>query len=168
MAAIQTGLVELPVYDFSAITDQLFIAVRPRSHHVEHLRSLGVNLVLNMVWFAPDKALSRPPFQVRWLPLIDHPWFPIPLWALRRGVEAALPVLAVGGKVFVYCRAGMHRSVAMASCILIARGMTADGAMDLVVERRAVADPHVPYIERRIRAFERDWRARVGEPPVSD
>jgi hypothetical protein len=169
MAPTQTGLIDIPVYDFSEITEQLYIAVRPRARHVEHLRGIGVTLVLNMVWSAPSKAFSHPPVHVRWLPLVDHPCFPIPLWVLRRGVEAALPVLAVGGKVFVYCRAGMHRSVAMACCILIARGMTADEAMDLVVEKRAAADPHAPHIERRIRAVERDWRARRADgPPASD
>jgi hypothetical protein len=48
----------------------------------------------------------------------------------------------------------------MASCILIARGMSADEAMGLIVANRPVADPHAPHIERRIRAFEKDWIAR--------
>ena len=48
----------------------------------------------------------------------------------------------------------------MASCILIARGMTADDAMDIIVANRPVADPHAWYIERRIRMFERDWLSR--------
>jgi protein-tyrosine phosphatase len=79
---------------------------------------------------------------------------------LRRGADAALPVLDAGGRVLVYCRQGRHRSVAMAACILIARGMTADEAMDTIVAHRAIADPHAGYIEKRIRAFERDWRCR--------
>ena len=151
---------EPPPYDFSAITDQLFVAALPRARHVESVRSLGVGLVLSMLWFAPTPELTRPPFRVVRLPMIDFPGFPLPLWMLRRGVEAALSVLDQGGRVLVYCRAGRHRSVAMVSCILIAQGMTADEAMDLVIERRPVADPHIWYIESRIRAFERDWRAR--------
>jgi protein-tyrosine phosphatase len=160
MPTLPTGQIELPPYDYSAITDQLFIAVRPRARHVENVRSLGVNLVLSTLWFAPVRELTRPPFQVRRLPMIDFPLFPIPLWVLRRGVGAALPVLAAGGRVFVYCRGGRHRSVALACCILIALGMTADEAMDLVVAKRPIADPHARYIERRIRAFERDWHER--------
>ena len=151
---------DLSPYDFSAITDQLFIAVRPRARHVENVRGLGVDLVLSMLWFAPPRELMRPPFELRRLPMIDHPLFPIPLWMLRRGVDAALPVLDAGGRVLVYCRGGRHRSVAMACCILIARGMSADAAMDLVVQRRPVADPHARYIESRIRRFERDWHER--------
>ncbi|HEY5432249.1 MAG TPA: dual specificity protein phosphatase [Coriobacteriia bacterium] len=152
-----------PAYNFSAITDQLFIAVRPRSRHVETMRGMGVSLVLSTLWFAPPGELTRPPFEILRLPMIDFPLFPIPLWMLRRGVEAALPVLDAGGRVLVYCRAGRHRSVALTCCILIAQGMSADEAMDLVTEKRPVADPHAWHIEARIRAFERDWHRRRGD-----
>lgn len=124
------------------------------------MRGLGVNLVLSTLWFAPTRELTRPPFKAVRLPMIDFPLFPIPLWMFRRGVDAALPVLAAGGRVLVYCRAGRHRSVALTCCILIAIGMSADEAMDLVTEKRPVADPHIWYIEARIRAFERDWHMR--------
>lgn len=151
---------EDPTYDFSAITDQLFIAVRPRFRHLESVRALGVSLVLSTLWFAPAVEFRSPHFELVSLPMIDFPLFPIPLRTLRRGVEAALPVLDSGGRVLVYCRAGRHRSVALTCCILIARGMSADEAMDLVVAKRPVADPHASHIEARIRAFERDWRGR--------
>jgi hypothetical protein len=160
MPSTRPGRREFPPYDVSTITDQLFIAVRPRSRHIESLRGLGVDLVLSTLWFAPPRELMRPPFALRRLPMIDYPLFPLPLWMLRRGVEAALPVLDSGGRVLVYCRGGRHRSVAMMSCILIARGMSADDAMDLIIERRPIADPHARHIEKRIRAFERDWRER--------
>jgi hypothetical protein len=32
--------------------------------------------------------------------------------------------------------------------------------LHLVVMRRPITDPHAPHIERRLRAFERDWLAR--------
>jgi len=41
--------------------------------------------------------------------------------------------------------------------------MSADEAMDLVTEKRPVADPHAWHIEARIRAFERDWHRRRGD-----
>jgi protein-tyrosine phosphatase len=128
---------------------------------MEHVRTLGVDLVLSMLWFAPPRELARPPFRLVRLPMIDYPLFPLPLWMLRRGVAAALPVMEAGGRVLVYCRGGVHRSVAMACCILIARGLSADEAMDLVVRQRPIADPRVPYIAARIRLFERDWERRV-------
>jgi protein-tyrosine phosphatase len=150
-----------PVLDASAITDKLYIAARPRRNHVSGVRELNIDLLISMIWFRPVSELMRPPFKVVRLPTMDNPLFPLPLWMLRRGVEAALPVMSEGGRVLVYCRAGRHRSVAMACCILIGLGMTAEDAMRLVIERRPVADPHAPHIERRIRAFEQDWLGRV-------
>lgn len=146
--------------DVSAITDQLYVAARPRKAHTAHVGELKIDLVISMVWFRPSRELTRPPFRTLRLPTIDSPLTPIPLWMLRSGVSEALNVLGVGGRVLVYCRAGRHRSVAMASCILIGQGMTADEAMATIVAHRPVADPHAFYIESRIRAFERDWLAR--------
>jgi len=150
------------VYGASAITDQLFIAPRPRVRHMEHIHGMDVQLVLSMIGVTPPPALAEPPFTLLRLPVFDNPLLPIPLAALRRGVDAALPVMASGGRVLVYCRAGRHRSVAMAACILIARGMTAEQAMDLIVQRRPYADPHARHIERRIRAFEQEWLGEHG------
>jgi len=151
---------DLPISDVSEITDQLFIASRLHARHVEHVRDLGIDLILSTIWLAPTRALRRTPFRSMWLPMIDFPLMPLPLFILRRGAAAAVLVMATGGKVLIYCRAGIHRSVAMASCILIARGMTADEAMDVITAHRPVADPHARYIERRIRAFEKDWLLR--------
>jgi hypothetical protein len=155
-----TSAIERSPYDISAITADLFIAAQLRSAYVEHVRGLGVDLVLSMIWFAPPRSLIRTPFRLIRLPTIDNPLFPIPLFILRRGASEAVLVLNAGGRVLIFCRAGFHRSVAMASCILIARGMTADEAMDTIVAHRAVADPHARHIERRIRAFEKDWLHR--------
>jgi hypothetical protein len=154
-----TGTGRLP-YDASAITDSLFIAPRLRALNVEHVRGLGVDLVLSMIWFAPPREITRPPFRLIRLPCFDSPLLPIPLVLLRRGASAAVLVLEAGGRVLIYCRGGIHRSVAMAACILVARGMTVDEAMDTIVARRAIADPRARHIERRIRAFERDWLQR--------
>ena len=46
----------------------------------------------------------------------------------------------------------------MVCCILIAQGLSADEAMDLVIAKRPAADPRAFWIEPRIRKFERRWR----------
>ena len=148
-----------PPYDASVITDQLYIASRPRERHVESVRGLKVDLVLSMIGLSPPPELTRPPFRLVRLPVFDFPLLRIPLAVLRMGVAEALPVLKAGGRVLIYCRAGRHRSLAMAACILIATGMTADDAMATIEAHRPVADPHAGYIESRIRAFEKDWLA---------
>jgi protein-tyrosine phosphatase len=76
-------------------------------------------------------------------------------------VEAALPVIQEGYGVLVHCRAGRHRSVAMACCVLIGMGVGADEAMELVVQKRPVADPHAGYIARRIYMFQEAWKSRI-------
>ena len=72
-------------------------------------------------------------------------------------VEGALQQKeAAGGTVTALCIGPESARDALKHAL----AMGADEAMDLVVERRPVADPRAWYIERRIRAFERDWRER--------
>jgi protein tyrosine phosphatase (PTP) superfamily phosphohydrolase (DUF442 family) len=150
-------------YDASKIADGLFVGSLPHDDDVDDIRELGVDLVLSMIRARPPGALMQPPFRLLTLVTYDWPGLPIPLDKLRRGVATALPVLDAGGCVLVYCRQGRHRSVTMACSILIAQGMSAAEAMDLVVAGRPIADPHAFYIEPRIRAFEADWHCRQQE-----
>jgi hypothetical protein len=146
--------------DVSQITDYLYISAWPRGDHVAEIQAMNVRLILSMHWIKPSSKLGLPPIQLLWLPTIDSPLAPMPLVALQRGVEAALPVIQEGYRVLVHCRAGVHRSVAMACCILIGMGHTADQAMQLVEEKRSVADPHAWYIQRRIYKFEQHWKEK--------
>ncbi len=144
--------------DISQITDYLYISAWPRGEHAGEIRDLGVRLILSMHWRRPVKTVGHPPVRLLWLPTVDTPVTPMPIFLLRRGVEAALPVIRQGEKVLVHCKAGVHRSVAMACCVLVGAGYTAEEAMRLVKDRRAVADPDVWYIRRRILKFEQQWR----------
>lgn len=148
--------------DISQITDYLYLSAWPFSHHAEKIFSLNVRLILSMHWIKPSKKLGQPPVSLLWLPTIDKPFAPIPIATLQRGVEAALPVIQEGNCVLVHCRAGVHRSVAMACCVLIGMGYSADEAMQLVIQQRPVADPHAGYIERRIYLFEQLWQNKNG------
>lgn len=145
----------------SQVTDYLFIASRLAAEDVEVVRRLDVGLIINMIAYRrPARSLSELPAEVLWLRTFDFVLLPIPVKTLRRGVEAALPVIRGGQGVLVYCEAGRHRSVAMAAAILIGMGHSADQAMDLISERRVVADPRAGHIERQIRKFEAFWRSR--------
>jgi protein tyrosine phosphatase (PTP) superfamily phosphohydrolase (DUF442 family) len=148
-------------HDISQITPQLYISAWPRGEHADELRAMGIRLILSMHWVRPERSLGDAPVHLLWLPTIDLPFTPMPMPMLRRGAEAALPVLVSGGGVLCHCRAGVHRSVAMACCVLIAQGSTAEEAMRLVKEKRPVADPSIWYIQRRIRNFEAEWNHRA-------
>jgi hypothetical protein len=145
--------------DISKITDYLFVSVWPEARHADEIVQLGIELVLSMHWLPPRRWLRRLPLTVLWLPTIDTRLTPMPLSKLRRGVEAALPVIQRGGSVLCHCKSGVHRSVVMASCVLIGMGYSAEDAMATVKLGRAVADPDVAYIRRRIVEFELTWRS---------
>lgn len=144
--------------DISKITEYLFISDWPEAQDAEEIMQLGIGLVLSMHWFPPQRSIQRLPIQVLWLPTIDTPLTPMPIRTLRRGVESALPVIREGGKVLCHCKAGVHRSVAMATCVLIGMGFTIEDAIATIKAGRAVADPEAPYIRRRIVKFGEVWR----------
>ena len=139
----------------------MYISAWPRGDHADEIRALDVRLILSMHWIRPSRTLGHPPVRLLWLPTFDNPLMPMPIKTLQRGVEAALPVIQDGYRVLVHCRAGVHRSVAMACCVLIGMGQTADEAMQLVKQQRAVADPYARYIQNRIYKFEQLWRNQV-------
>ena len=147
--------------DVSSITDYLYISAWPRGDHAIEIRALNVRLILSMHWIRPSFMLGKPPVKLLWLPTFDNPLIPMPIPTLQRGVEAALPVIQTGYRVLVHCRAGVHRSVAMACCVLIGMGQAADEAMQLVKQQRPVADPQAWYIQRQIYQFEQRWRNKI-------
>ena len=145
--------------DISAITNQIYIAAYPKSADVEIIRDLEVRLVINMIFHPPAREFSQPPLRLVTLRTFDSPWLPIPVKKLAKGVKVALPVIAEGGGVLIYCREGRHRSVAMTAAILIGLGSSTDAAMQLISEKRSAADPYAPYIQSQIRKFEQYWNA---------
>lgn len=142
----------------SKITDFLYIAPWPSEADIEYLEAQGVRLVLSMRQRVPPIFFAHPNIQVVHLPTTDSLFIPMPMDKLHEGVEATLPVIESGGQVAIFCKQGRRRSVAMACCILIGLGYTAQDAMQLVVEKRPIADPYIWHIGRRILRFEQEWR----------
>lgn len=146
------------MFEFSNITDTLFIGNTPLASDYDGLRELGIQLVINMRFSrSPYPDPHETPIRLLWLRTIDSPLFPLPISKLITGASAALETILLGGKVYVHCAYGRHRGPAMGSCVLIAQGYDPEEAMRLVAERRAVADPHTPYIRSRILKFAREW-----------
>ena len=148
------------MFEFSNITDDLFIGITPLARDYDGLRELGVQLVINMrLTRGPYPDLHHTPIRLLWLRTFDSPLFPIPIPKLVTGARAALETILLGGKVYVHCAAGRHRGVTMGSCILIAQGYKPQAAMNLISERRPVADPDIYYIHSRILEFARQWNS---------
>ncbi len=150
--------------DASPITPALLIGVTPRPAEYDTLRQMGVRMIINM---RHEQAIPPDghddPLEILWLRTHDNPFIPIPIPALAEGVRRALPVITGGGKVFVHCAYGRHRSVAMGAAILIAQGYEAQAAMQLIKEKRRVADPGLFYIRWRIEKFYTYWQENKKE-----
>jgi dual specificity MAP kinase phosphatase len=148
------------MFNFSNITDDLFIGTTPLVNDYNGLRELGIKLIINMrLMHGPFPDEHPEPLKLLWLRTFDSPFFPIPIWKLMKGAKAALKTIQAGGKVYVHCAGGRHRGVAMGSCILIAQGYEPEAAMKLISERRPVADPSIYYIRSRIMLFARQWNS---------
>jgi len=146
--------------NYSKITDDLYVGTTPKAADYEVLHSLGVKLVINMrIGLPPVRDQLSPPLQSLWIPTIDSPLTPIPIRALQKGATAALKVIDRGGVVYTHCSHGRHRGPVMGACILIAQGMEAEQAVQLVEQQRPQAELHVGYIQQRIIKFAHKWGA---------
>ena len=144
--------------NFSPITPDLFIGTTPAAEDYDHLRDLGVRLVINMRHEqgpAPDPHPN--PIQLLWLRTRDNPFFPIPIPKLIHGAQAAIEIIRAGGKVYTHCAYGRHRGVVMGAAVLIAQGHNPHAAMRLIKQNRPIADPFIFYIRPRILKFAHNW-----------
>lgn len=145
-------------FEYSQITDQLFVAAWPVGENYSEIVDLGVRLVINMDWISPDPKLGEAPLRLLTLETRDSPLTPMPMEKLWTGVRAAAEIMAAGDKVMVYCKGGVHRSVVMACCILIYQGYSADEAIRLVKQKRLVARPEDAHYRKVIEDFEVAWK----------
>ena len=149
--------------DVSRITDYLFLSSWPKHEHAEHIWELGVRLIVSLPLYWPPKVYRRPPFAFVHCPTIDSPLTPISDLHVAAGRARRSSGDRARRERPDSLQSGVHRSVAMVTCILIAHGYTADDAMALVVEQRPVADPYAPYIQSaQFRKFEQSWQRRHG------
>jgi hypothetical protein len=149
-------------FNFSSITDNLFIGTTPLASDYDGLRELGIQLIINMRFsHGPYPDPHHTPIRLLWLRTIDSPLIPLPVYKLVIGARAALETILLGGKVYVHCAYGRHRGPAMGSCVLIAQGYEPESAMKLIMERRLVANPKAYYIRPRIMSFAREWQREL-------
>jgi protein tyrosine phosphatase (PTP) superfamily phosphohydrolase (DUF442 family) len=148
---------EMDILDISQITEGLFVSNWPIAKHVPVIVDHGIKLIICTLRERQDKELNQPPLKMVQIQMTDAPFMPLPMSKLQKGVETAIPYLEADSKVLVFCKSGIHRSVAMASCILIGQGHSAAEAMKMVADTREIADPYKPHIRKRIEKFEPYW-----------
>ena len=64
-------------FEYSQITEQLYVAAWPTGEDYEVLTELGVRLVINMDWVPADEKLSEPPLRVLTISEWDTPVTPM-------------------------------------------------------------------------------------------
>lgn len=141
----------------SAITNQLFVSSLPAHADRSTIQTLEPQLLISIMLSAPPPSIRTLPSAWLHLRAVDSPLLPLPISLLTRGVEAALPILQRGGRVLVHCRYGIHRSAALACCILIALGSEPHQSIQIVRKRRPVARPDAWYVAPRIHKFAAAW-----------
>ncbi len=147
--------------NYSQITDNLYIGTTPNAKDYATLHALGVTLVINMrIGRPPRRDPNLMPVKSIWLPWIDSPLLPIPIWFLKYGTREALKAMEGGGIVYAHCAKGRHRGPAMGACILVGQGCSPEEAIQLIKQKRPAADPGSWYIRSRIIKFARQWSAR--------
>jgi len=154
---LRTGKKE-DLLDISQINDYLFIAGWPAGKHAPQITDLDITLIISIIREKQDPALSVPPSQNIQLKTTDSILMPISTEKLRQGVEATLPVIESGGRILTYCKSGIHRRAAMATCILIGQGYTVEDAVQIVKAGREAAKPDTPHIYKRIEKFATKWQ----------
>ncbi|WP_297509968.1 dual specificity protein phosphatase family protein [uncultured Caulobacter sp.] len=81
---------------------------------------------------------------------------------LRTGLDFAERAQRTGRRLLIHCQHGIGRSVMLALCVLVERGMGALEALVLVKSRRRKASPSVEQIEAW-----RAWLSRRGQAAPS-
>lgn len=148
-------------FEYSRITDQLYVAAWPVGENFAEIVDLGIRLVINMDWVPPVPKLGEAPLRLLTLETRDTPLTPMPMEKIWTGVKAAVETIEADDKVMVYCKGGVHRSVVMACCVLIAQGFSAEEAMRLVKEKRPAAKPDDGHYKKAIEDFEVAWKGQT-------
>jgi protein-tyrosine phosphatase len=117
----------------------------------------GITHIIDMQIEFDDTPLAKPHgIVVCWNPVDDDFEFKPPE-VFERGVKFALAALEdPKAKLFIHCAAGVHRAPMMTLALLGVMGWAVEDAMDLIEERRPVAD----FAEVYVRSVEEFLKGR--------
>lgn len=135
--------------DITWLTDRIAVGGGIWSaENMEKVAAQGITHVIDMQIEFDDTPLGRPlGVEVLWNPT-DDDFEPKPAALFQRGVEFAQKALdGDDAKLFIHCAAGVHRAPMMSLAVLCSMGWSLDDAMELIQQRRAVADLADVYVE---------------------
>ncbi|HEX9039165.1 MAG TPA: dual specificity protein phosphatase [Ktedonobacterales bacterium] len=143
--------------NMSWVTDSLAVGGRVRPEDIGRLAAAGVTRVVDTRSEHKDDeaALAAKGIQLLYLPTPDT--YPLSIKDLRRGAEWVNAQISSGQKVLIHCEHGVGRSVLLTAAALVASGMGAHDAVELVQRQRWQAAPNNRQIVR-LQEFEREIR----------
>jgi protein tyrosine phosphatase (PTP) superfamily phosphohydrolase (DUF442 family) len=140
--------------NMSWITPHLAVGGRVLPADIPRLARTGITRVVDTRSEHKDdaEALGREGIQLLYLPTPDTQ--PLSIAQLQDGSHWINQQIADGERVLVHCEHGVGRSVLLAAAALVAGGMSAHNAIDLVQRKRWQAAPNHRQM-RRLQQFER-------------
>lgn len=144
--------------NMSWITPQLAVGGRIRPEDMRRLAARGVTRIVDTRAEHRDDeaALAAHGIGLLYLPTLDT--YPLTVEQLKEGTSWIVEQIAHGERVLVHCEHGVGRSVLLAAAVLVAGGMSAHDAIQLVQRRRWQAAPNHRQM-LRLQEFERAIRA---------
>ncbi len=145
--------------NMSWVTGHLAVGGRVRPEDIKPLSLLGITHVVDTrSEYCDDKqALAQEQIELLHLPTRDT--FPLTVEQLLQGAEWVQQQIHNGGRVLIHCEHGVGRSVLLTCAVLVAEGMHAQDALNLIQRKRWQAAPNQRQISR-LREFEYAIAAR--------
>jgi protein-tyrosine phosphatase len=114
---------------------------------IPKLRRLGVRAIVDCREEAEDDQATLAANNIAYLRLPTPDAHELSQDSLQRGVAWVREKLAGGGKVYIHCHHGVGRAPLLASCVLVADGLSAQDALRLVKSRRWQASPNEEQLQ---------------------
>ena len=147
--------------NMSWVNEHLAVGGRIHPEDIQALGKTGVRHVVDTrAEYCDDRdALARENIELLYLPTPDT--YPLSIEQLMQGVVWVNERLDKGERVLIHCEHGVGRSVLLTCAVLVARGMHASAALDLVQRKRWQAAPNHQQIVR-LREFEAAYVSSGG------
>jgi protein tyrosine phosphatase (PTP) superfamily phosphohydrolase (DUF442 family) len=139
--------------NMSWITPYLAVGGRILPEDIHRLAAAGVTRVVDTRSEHKDDetALNAAGIELLYLPTPDT--YPLTVQDLDKGARWVNQQIVEGQRVLIHCEHGVGRSVLLTAAALVARGMSADQAMALIMRKRWQAAPNHRQM-RRLQEFE--------------
>ena len=149
--------------NMSWITPQLAVGGRVLPEDLHRLAAAGVTRVVDTRSEHQDDAASMAEIGIDLLYLPAPDTFPLSVEQLSQGATWINQQVSQGQRVLIHCEHGVGRSVLLTAAALVASGMSAHQAMELIQAKRWQAAPNHRQM-RRLQEFEHFERSRPTPP----